>query len=224
MWERGDKTNQGIPELNGSSVGMAKVHFLSVLIHPTRWVRNIHAGCLQAALEAIDELDLFGARGGPKSVIHVLPDEVEHCQVAPDFPPPASTSPLPHTCSRRRLSSSGHPLLHVTQSLHLQGDRRRPPVRHLLPCVRRGGRRPGGHYQVRNYQQASGKREENRQVRSSAFLRFIWSLFSGPLRLLSLHQGWIPLPQRGEAFCALDRENAGLLCSVKKQLRFKAKT
>uniref|UniRef100_A0A672GLP8 Phosphorylase b kinase regulatory subunit n=1 Tax=Salarias fasciatus TaxID=181472 RepID=A0A672GLP8_SALFA len=57
MWERGDKTNQGIPELNGSSVGMAK-----------------------AALEAIDELDLFGAHGGPKSVIHVLPDEVEHCQ------------------------------------------------------------------------------------------------------------------------------------------------
>ncbi|XP_013908195.1 PREDICTED: phosphorylase b kinase regulatory subunit alpha, liver isoform, partial [Thamnophis sirtalis] len=57
MWERGDKTNQGIPELNASSVGMAK-----------------------AALEAIDELDLFGAGGGHKSVIHVLPDEVEHCQ------------------------------------------------------------------------------------------------------------------------------------------------
>ncbi|XP_075450408.1 phosphorylase b kinase regulatory subunit alpha, liver isoform isoform X4 [Ascaphus truei] len=57
MWERGDKTNQGIPELNASSVGMAK-----------------------AALEAIDELDLFGAHGGPKSVIHVLPDDVEHCQ------------------------------------------------------------------------------------------------------------------------------------------------
>ncbi|KAB1252460.1 Phosphorylase b kinase regulatory subunit alpha; liver isoform [Camelus dromedarius] len=52
MWERGDKTNQGIPELNASSVGMAK-----------------------AALEAIDELDLFGAHGGRKSVIHVLPDE-----------------------------------------------------------------------------------------------------------------------------------------------------
>lgn len=32
MWERGDKTNQGIPELNGSSVGMAKVLFLSVFI------------------------------------------------------------------------------------------------------------------------------------------------------------------------------------------------
>lgn len=40
-----------------------------------------HSVVFQAALEAIDELDLFGAHGGPKSVIHVLPDEVEHCQV-----------------------------------------------------------------------------------------------------------------------------------------------
>ncbi|XP_029459210.1 phosphorylase b kinase regulatory subunit alpha, liver isoform isoform X2 [Rhinatrema bivittatum] len=70
MWERGDKTNQGIPELNASSVGMAK-----------------------AALEAIDELDLFGAHGGPKSVIHVLPDEVEHCQsILNSMLPRASTS------------------------------------------------------------------------------------------------------------------------------------
>uniref|UniRef100_A0A3P9BFK7 Phosphorylase b kinase regulatory subunit n=1 Tax=Maylandia zebra TaxID=106582 RepID=A0A3P9BFK7_9CICH len=70
MWERGDKTNQGIPELNASSVGMAK-----------------------AALEAIDELDLFGAHGGPKSVIHVLPDEVEHCQsILCSMLPRASTS------------------------------------------------------------------------------------------------------------------------------------
>ncbi|XP_076587537.1 phosphorylase b kinase regulatory subunit alpha, liver isoform isoform X4 [Chaetodon auriga] len=70
MWERGDKTNQGIPELNGSSVGIAK-----------------------AALEAIDELDLFGAHGGPKSVIHVLPDEVEHCQsILCSMLPRASTS------------------------------------------------------------------------------------------------------------------------------------
>uniref|UniRef100_A0A8C2CA31 Phosphorylase b kinase regulatory subunit n=1 Tax=Cyprinus carpio TaxID=7962 RepID=A0A8C2CA31_CYPCA len=70
MWERGDKTKQGIPELNGSSVGMAK-----------------------AALEAIDELDLFGAHGGPKSVIHVLPDEVEHCQsILCSMLPRASTS------------------------------------------------------------------------------------------------------------------------------------
>ncbi|KAM9861273.1 phosphorylase b kinase regulatory subunit alpha, liver isoform [Aulostomus maculatus] len=70
MWERGDKTNQGIPELNGSSVGIAK-----------------------AALEAIDELDLFGAHGGPKSVIHVLPDDVEHCQsILCSMLPRASTS------------------------------------------------------------------------------------------------------------------------------------
>ncbi|XP_077778597.1 phosphorylase b kinase regulatory subunit alpha, skeletal muscle isoform-like isoform X3 [Podarcis muralis] len=56
IWERGDKTNRGITELNASSVGMAK-----------------------AALEALDELDLFGANGSPQSVIHVLSDEVQHC-------------------------------------------------------------------------------------------------------------------------------------------------
>ena len=40
VWERGAKSNQGIPELNASSIGMAK-----------------------AALEALAELDLFGGRG-----------------------------------------------------------------------------------------------------------------------------------------------------------------
>ncbi|XP_067853013.1 phosphorylase b kinase regulatory subunit alpha, skeletal muscle isoform isoform X2 [Heptranchias perlo] len=70
MWERGDKTNKGIPELNASSVGMAK-----------------------AALEALDELDLFGAKGGPKSVIHVMPDEVQLCQsILHSMLPRASTS------------------------------------------------------------------------------------------------------------------------------------
>lgn len=94
MWERGDKTNQGIPELNGSSVGMAKVQESSVsaFIIIRRYIKDKSSSnnlvwviavwlLLQAALEAIDELDLFGAHGGPKSVIHVLPDEVEHCQV-----------------------------------------------------------------------------------------------------------------------------------------------
>ncbi|CAD5110977.1 DgyrCDS331 [Dimorphilus gyrociliatus] len=57
IWERGDKTNHGLPELNTTSIGMAK-----------------------AALEAMNELDLFGARGGPYSVIHVLPDEAQQCQ------------------------------------------------------------------------------------------------------------------------------------------------
>lgn len=34
----------------------------------------------QAALEALNELDLFGARGGPSSVIHVMADEAQQCQ------------------------------------------------------------------------------------------------------------------------------------------------
>uniref|UniRef100_A0A8B9N5P1 Phosphorylase b kinase regulatory subunit n=1 Tax=Accipiter nisus TaxID=211598 RepID=A0A8B9N5P1_9AVES len=42
---------------------------------------------------SIDELDLFGAHGGHKSVIHVLPDEVEHCQsILYSMLPRASTS------------------------------------------------------------------------------------------------------------------------------------
>uniref|UniRef100_A0A667Y844 Phosphorylase b kinase regulatory subunit n=1 Tax=Myripristis murdjan TaxID=586833 RepID=A0A667Y844_9TELE len=57
MWERGDKTNQGITELNASSIGMAK-----------------------AALEALDDLNLFGAKGGPSSVVHALADDIQHCQ------------------------------------------------------------------------------------------------------------------------------------------------
>uniref|UniRef100_A0A0K2UQI8 Phosphorylase b kinase regulatory subunit n=1 Tax=Lepeophtheirus salmonis TaxID=72036 RepID=A0A0K2UQI8_LEPSM len=52
IWSRGDKTNKGITELNVSSIGMAK-----------------------AALEAMTELDLFGANGGSVSVIHVMSDE-----------------------------------------------------------------------------------------------------------------------------------------------------
>ncbi|MBW4660394.1 MAG: glycoside hydrolase family 15 protein [Drouetiella hepatica Uher 2000/2452] len=53
IWERGNKLNHGNPELNASSVGMAK-----------------------AALEAMNGLDLFGVRGSQASVIHVLLDEI----------------------------------------------------------------------------------------------------------------------------------------------------
>ncbi|XP_064458019.1 probable phosphorylase b kinase regulatory subunit alpha isoform X2 [Ornithodoros turicata] len=56
IWERGDKTNHGLPELNSSSIGMAK-----------------------AALQALDDLDLFGGKGGPFSVIHVMADEAQKC-------------------------------------------------------------------------------------------------------------------------------------------------
>ncbi|KAI0989578.1 hypothetical protein GJ496_009720 [Pomphorhynchus laevis] len=55
-WERGDKTNHGVPELNTSSVGMAK-----------------------AALEALNELNLFGANGSPFAIIHVSPDFIVWC-------------------------------------------------------------------------------------------------------------------------------------------------
>ncbi|CAF0780748.1 unnamed protein product [Brachionus calyciflorus] len=56
IWERGDKTNHGLPELNASSIGMAK-----------------------AALQALDELDLFGSRGSDSSVIHVMSDTIHWC-------------------------------------------------------------------------------------------------------------------------------------------------
>jgi hypothetical protein len=56
IWERGDKTNQGIRELNASSIGMVK-----------------------AALQALNDVgDLFGD-GSKGSVIHVLPDEIQQC-------------------------------------------------------------------------------------------------------------------------------------------------
>lgn len=75
IWERGDKSNHGLPELNASSIGMAK-----------------------AALEAINELDLFGARGGPSSVIHVLSDEAQKCQAV-------LQSMLPRESSSKELDS-----------------------------------------------------------------------------------------------------------------------
>jgi phosphorylase kinase alpha/beta subunit len=58
IWERGNKLNHGKPELNASSVGMAK-----------------------AALEAMDGLNLFGIRGGQSSVVHVQPDEISRARI-----------------------------------------------------------------------------------------------------------------------------------------------
>lgn len=58
IWERGNKINHGNPELNASSVGMAK-----------------------AALEVLNGLDLFGVRGSQASVIHVLPDEIARARI-----------------------------------------------------------------------------------------------------------------------------------------------
>lgn len=58
IWERGDKTNHGLPEINASSV----------------------AACM-AALEALDGLDLFGAEGSQASVVHVMPDDIARARV-----------------------------------------------------------------------------------------------------------------------------------------------
>ncbi len=58
IWERGNKINHGNPELNASSVGIAK-----------------------AALESINGLNLFGVHGGQASVVHVLPDEIARTRI-----------------------------------------------------------------------------------------------------------------------------------------------
>ncbi|XP_022160580.1 probable phosphorylase b kinase regulatory subunit alpha isoform X1 [Myzus persicae] len=76
VWERGDKSNHGLPELNASSIGMAK-----------------------AALEAMNDLDLFGARGGPFSVIHILSDEAQKCHAV-------LQSMLPRESNSKELDSS----------------------------------------------------------------------------------------------------------------------
>ncbi len=59
IWERGNKSNHGIAELNASSVGMAK-----------------------AALEAMSGFNLFGTKGGQASIIHVLSDEIARSRIA----------------------------------------------------------------------------------------------------------------------------------------------
>lgn len=59
IWERGNKSNQGIAELNASSVGMAK-----------------------AALEAMSGFNVFGPNGGQASVIHVLSDDIARSRIA----------------------------------------------------------------------------------------------------------------------------------------------
>ncbi|MEM6429709.1 MAG: glycoside hydrolase family 15 protein [Deinococcota bacterium] len=58
IWERGDKTNHGLPELNTSSLAMAK-----------------------AALEALNNFDVFGAHGSQASKLHTMPDDIARLRV-----------------------------------------------------------------------------------------------------------------------------------------------
>ncbi|MEQ1529069.1 MAG: glycoside hydrolase family 15 protein [Methylococcales bacterium] len=59
IWERGNKTNHGVAELNASSIGMAK-----------------------AALEAMSGFNLFGEDGGQASVVHVISDDIARTRIA----------------------------------------------------------------------------------------------------------------------------------------------
>ena len=84
----------------------------------------------KAALEAMNELDLFGGRGGPSSVIHVLADEAQKCHAV-------LQSMLPRESNSKEvdaalLSIIGYPafaledkeLIHMTRNnikLKLQG-------------------------------------------------------------------------------------------------------
>ncbi|ANE56941.1 glycoside hydrolase family 15 protein [Methylomonas sp. DH-1] len=58
IWERGNKMNLGIAELNASSIGMAK-----------------------AALEAMSGFNLFGKDGGQTAVIHVISDDIARSRI-----------------------------------------------------------------------------------------------------------------------------------------------
>ncbi|QPK65677.1 glycoside hydrolase family 15 protein [Methylomonas sp. LL1] len=58
IWERGNKMNHGVAELNASSIGMAK-----------------------AALEAMANFNLFGKDGGQGSIIHVVSDDIARTRI-----------------------------------------------------------------------------------------------------------------------------------------------
>ncbi|WP_347988879.1 glycoside hydrolase family 15 protein [Methylomonas sp. AM2-LC] len=58
IWERGNKMNHGIAELNASSIGMAK-----------------------AALEAMQGCNLFGKKAGQTAVIHVVSDDIARTRI-----------------------------------------------------------------------------------------------------------------------------------------------
>ncbi|NDJ16118.1 glycoside hydrolase family 15 protein [Myxacorys almedinensis] len=105
IWERGNKINHGNPELNGSSVGMAK-----------------------AALEALNGLNLYGVHGDLSSVIHVLPDEIARCRVTLD-------SLLPRESSSKEvdaalLSAIGFPAFAIEDTQLV--DRTRNKIINLL--------------------------------------------------------------------------------------------
>ena len=88
IWERGNKINHGIAEINSSSVGMAK-----------------------AALEVLDGFNLFGLGGGQASVVHVVPDEVARARITLESNLPSES--LSKEIDAATLSIVGYPAFAV---------------------------------------------------------------------------------------------------------------
>lgn len=84
IWERGNKINHGIAEVNSSSVGMAK-----------------------AALEAMDGFNCFGSEGGQDSIIHVIPDEIARARITLETALPSES--LSKEVDAATLSVIGYP-------------------------------------------------------------------------------------------------------------------
>lgn len=90
IWERGNKINHGIAELNASSIGMAK-----------------------AALEAMSGFNLFGKNGGQTAVIHVISDDIARTRIALESLLPRES--LSKEVDSAVLSVIGYPAFAVDQ-------------------------------------------------------------------------------------------------------------
>jgi phosphorylase kinase alpha/beta subunit len=88
IWERGNKFNHGVAEVNSSSVGMAK-----------------------AALEAMDGFNLFGPGGGQASIVHVVADEVARARITLESSLPSES--LSKEVDAATLSVVGYPAFAV---------------------------------------------------------------------------------------------------------------
>lgn len=91
IWERGNKINHGIAEVNSSSVGMAK-----------------------AALEAMNGFNLFGLGGGQASVVHVVPDEIARARITLESNLPSES--LSKEVDAATLSVVGFPAFAIEDS------------------------------------------------------------------------------------------------------------
>ncbi len=90
IWERGNKANHGVAEVNSSSVGMAK-----------------------AALEAMNGFNLFGPGGGQASVVHVVPDEIARARITLESTLPSES--LSKEVDAATLSIVGYPAFAVEE-------------------------------------------------------------------------------------------------------------